>query len=285
MAWHLTLFVWVAGHMADARAACKLVLDTPDLDPLAQARALVAGGQAAFWQGDIGEAVPMLVQGRQMFHELGDKLGYGQSLVLLGLVAWEFEGLEASQRMFDEAIEIFEGLGKDAWVSLTLTGYCWIFMLSDRYEGMSDKFERSVELATSIGADLTLGMSYGNLGMLRLWEGKAEEGLAYQLKGIKPLAAADHAAAVSYTMLNASECLAALGRSEDAAALVGLSKGLLDQLEVLPISLMDARRARVEEGLRQEMGTAAFDAAIARASELSVEDGLRLMEANIPASA
>jgi predicted ATPase len=283
MAWHLTLFTWVAGHMADARAACKIVLETPDIDALSRARALVSGGVAAFWQGDIGEAVPMLVEAKGLFETLDDELGYAQSLIVLGMVAWEFQGLDASKEMFDQAIETFEKLGNDAWVSLTLTAYCWIFMLSDQHEGMTEKFEYGVELAQELGAELTLGMSYGNLGMHRLWQGRADEALAIQMKAIKPLAAADHTAAISYTLLNTAEVLAALGRCEDAARLVGLSVQLLDQLEVLPISLMEARRVRVGDELRKEMGADAYEAAVAAGTDLGIDEALQLMAANIPA--
>jgi hypothetical protein len=154
-------------------------------------------------------------------------------------------------------------------------------MLADNNEGMTPHLERAVRLADQLGAELTLGMSYGNLGMQRLWQGHPDEALELHVRAIQPLIAADHTATISYTLLNSAEALWKTGQPDEAAKLIGLSQHLLEQLKVLPISLMETRRARIEHDMAEEMGQAAFEAAVSQGAAMSIEEALGLMRAGI----
>lgn len=282
MAWNLVLFTWVAGHMGDARRACQLVLQFPDIDTRTRAYALGAGGAATFWQGDVGEALPMVVQARALFEEIEDPLGEALCLLLIGMVTPEIEGIDAAEKRLTQAVAILERIENRGWLALAMTAYCWMLMLAGRHEGKTELYERAVEMASDMGAELTLGMSYGNLGQHRRWQGRLDESIELQMRAIRPLVAADHVAAISYTFLNASETLVALGQREDAARLIGLSEALLEDLKVLPISMMEALRMRLNDQLRAEMGEV-FTAAHGEGRSLRVAEGLELIAANVPA--
>lgn len=282
MAWNLILFTWVSGHMTDARAACAAILGVPGIDDLTRARALSAGGSAAFWQGDFGEAVPAFVEAKTLFEALGDRLGYAQTLLVLGMVSPELEGLEAAKEKLVEAISIFEDMHNEGWLALALTAYCWILMLMDEHEGMTVVFERAVEVARSLGAELTYGMSLGNLGQHRRRQGRLDESMSLQLAAIRPLIEAGHEAAISYTFLNTAETLIELRRLDDAARLVGLSEAILEELQVLPLTLMETRRARVAATLAQSMGAEEYEMANKEGRALTIDQGTEVIVANQP---
>lgn len=285
MAFNLTMFSWVRGHLIDARRAAEAVLEAPELSPLARAQALAAGGAATFWQGEIGEAVPSLVQAMDLFEELGERLGYAQCLLVMGMITPDLEGPDAAKKKLEDVISIFEEEGHEGWLALGTTAYCWILMMLDEHDGLTHVYERAVDVAQASGAELTIGMSLGNLGQHRLWQGRLDEALVLQTQAIKPLIASDHVAALSYTFQNTAEVLTALGQLEQAAKLIGLGEAKLEQLHVLDISLMEARRKRFAEELSDRMGEQAFEAARAAGHLMTVKQGVELMAANVPAVA
>jgi predicted ATPase len=285
MAYNLVMFSWVRGHLIDARRAAEEVLKAPELSPLARAQALAAGGAATFWQGEIGEAVPALVEAMNLFEQLGERLGYAQCLLVMGMIAPDLEGPDVAKKKLEEVISIFEDEGHEGWLALGTTAHCWILMMLDEHEGLTHVYERAVEAARASGAELTIGMSYGNLGQHRRWQGRLDEALALQIQAIKPLIAADHVAAISYTFQNAAEILTSLGRLEEAARLIGLGEAKLEQLHVLDISLMNARRQRFATELCDRMGEEPFEAARTIGRGLTVKQGVELMTTNVPAPA
>lgn len=272
MCWDLVLFAWVRNRLADARRAAELLLELPDLDEMSRARALAAGGAAAFWQGDVGIAVPMVAQARGLFEKLGDSRGEGTTLLVLGMVSPELEGPEAAKEKLVHALSLFEELGDEAWLSIGYAAYCWTLMLMDEYDGLESVYERGVELSEALGAELTYGMSLGNLGMLRAWQGRFDEALRLELEGLRRLIASGHLAAVTFTYTNAAQVLHPMGETTFAAELLGARDALHERLNVLDLSLMTKRRARVEEQLRGAMGNEAFEAAVSRGRRLSPED-------------
>ena len=285
MCWDLVLFAWVRNRLADARRAAEILLDVPDLDELSRARALAAGGASAFWQGDIGVAVPMVAQARDLFEKLGDSRGEGTTLLVLGMVSPELEGLEAAKEKLVHALELFEKLDDEAWLALGYAAYCWTLMLMDEYDGLETAFERGVELSEALGAELTYGMSLGNLGMFRAWQGRHSEALELELEALRRLIVSGHLAAVTFTYVNTAQVLQPIGESTLAAELLGARDAIHEKLNVLDLTLMKKRRDRVESELRQELGDEAFEGARSRGRTMSPEDAQRILASKLPVAA
>ncbi|HET7481727.1 MAG TPA: DUF4062 domain-containing protein [Actinomycetota bacterium] len=285
MAWDLVLFTWVHGHMTDARRACETALQDPSLDDRARAYALAAGGSAAFWQGDFGEAIPLIAQAKDLFEKIGDERGRGTTLLVLGMVAPELEGPEEAKARLVEALELFERLGERSWLAIGFTAYTWTLMLMGEYEGREDLYERSVALSREMGGELIEGMSLGNLSQLRSVQGRHDEAIRLQIEGLKPLVAAGHMGAIGYTWLNAAQLLARIGAFDDAARFMGARDALYERMNVLDLSLMEKKRAGVEEFLRAEMGDGAYEDARADGRTMSIEAARGLLTSRVGVSA
>jgi tetratricopeptide (TPR) repeat protein len=285
MLWDLVLYAWVRNRLGDARRASELLLEVPDLSDEARAHALAAGGAAAFWQGDIGIAIPLVVQGRELFEKLGNQRGVGTTLLILGMVAPEIEGPEAAKEKLVHALSLFEELGDDAWLSIGFTAYCWTLMLMDEYAGVESVYERSVKLAGDLGAELTHAMSLGNLGMLRSWQERYGEAIELQLDALRRLIATGHEAAVTYTLVNSAEILLPMGEAEAGAELLGARDSIHERLNVLGLSLTIKRRERAERELRKALGDDEFEAAVAKGASLTPNQAMALLSSKLPAEA
>lgn len=279
MCWALVLFAWVRNRLGDARRAAELLLEIPGLDDVSRAYVLGSGGAAAFWQGDFMAAIPMVAEARDLFEKLDDKLGQGTCLLVLGMVAPELEGPEEAKAKLVHALRLFEAEGDDAWLSLGFTAYCWILMMMGEFAGHEDVYERSVALSRGLGAELTLGMSLGNLGVLRSVQGRHEEAVELQLEALRRLIASGHLGAITYTYINTARVLLPLQENETAAMLLGARDALHARLNVLDLGLMNENRERVEKRLREELGDQAYEAAEERGRTLSVDAAERLIAA------
>ena len=285
MAWDLVLFAWVRNRLPDARRAAELLLQGPGLDDLGRARALAAGGAAAFWQGDIGEAIPMVAQARELFEKLGDARGEGTTLLVLGMVAPELEGPEAAKERLVHALGLFEKENDEAWLSIGYVTYCWTLMLMDEYDGLETVYERAAELAEGLGAELTYGMALGNLGMLRAWQGRHAEGLALQVTALRKLIGSGHGSGITFILVNAAQLLRPLGETVAAAELLGTRDHLHEKLNVVDLGLMKKKRSDIELQLRAELGDSAYEEASARGRELTPEDVVRMLAEKLPSVA
>ena len=285
MMWDLVLFAWVRNRLDDARRAAELLLEVPGLDDRARAQALASGGAAAFWQGDVGIAVPMVVQARDLFESLGDERGVGTTLLVLGMVAPEIEGPEEAKAKLVHALTLFEQLGDKAWLSIGYAAYCWTLMLMDEYDGLEPVYERAVELSRELGAELTYAMSLGNLGMLRSHQGRHSEALGLQLEGLQKLIATGHDGAITYSLVNSAGMLLPLGESETGAELLGARDTIHERLNVLDLTLMTKKRERIEADLRSALGDDAFEAARERGRRLDPTEAAEVLRAKIPAEA
>lgn len=285
MMWDLVLFAWVRNRLGDARRAAELLLEIPDLDDETRARALASGGAAAFWQGDIGTAIPLVAQAKELFERLGDDRGVGTTLLVLGMVAPELEGPEEAKEKLVHALTLFGDAGDEAWLSIGFAAYCWTLMLMDEFEGMEWVYERAVDLSRELGAELTYAMSLGNLGMLRSWQGRYAEAIELQLEGLGTLIASGHDGAVTFTLVNSAEILASLGEPRTAAELLGTRDSIHERLNVLDLGLMEKRRKRVEARLRADLGDKGYEAAAASGRALSAAQAASLLASRSPAGA
>lgn len=285
MLWDLVLYAWVRNRLGDARRAAELLLEVPDLSDEARAHALAAGGAAAFWQGDIGIAIPMVVQAKELFEKLGNERGVGTTLLILGMVAPELEGPEAAKEKLVHALSLFENLGDEAWLSIGFTAYCWTLMLMDEYAGVESVYERAVKLARDLGAELTYAMSLGNLGMLRCWQERYGEAIELHLEALRLLIATGHDAAVTYTLVNSADTLLPMGEAEAGAELLGARDKIHEHLNVLDLSLTKKRRERVEQELRSALGDVAFETALTKGRSMTANQAMAFLSSKLPAGA
>ena len=284
MMWDLVLFAWVRNRLGDARRAAELLLAVPDLDDGTRARALASGGAAAFWQGDVGIAIPLVVQAKELFEKLGDDRGVGTTLLILGMVAPEIEGPEEAKEKLVHALTLFGDAGDEAWLSIGFAAYCWTLMLMDEFDGMESVYERAVDLSRELGAELTYAMSLGNLGMLRGWQGRHAEAIELQLEGLYKLIASGHDGAITFSLVNSAEILTALGEHESAAELLGARDSVHERLNVLDLSLAKKRRERVETQLRALMGDLSYETAAATGRNLSPSEAAGILASKAPAA-
>ncbi|HEV7920912.1 MAG TPA: BTAD domain-containing putative transcriptional regulator [Thermoanaerobaculia bacterium] len=171
---------WFArGHFHEARRRIEEALARmTDVPPLVRARAYIAAGDAAVWQGDWGALRPRADEAVAILRNASDRRALGSALMLLGTAAAFADGdADQARRVFDEALSVARANGRD--VALALTLY-WAG-LAAQIRGDLAAARAAFEEGYQIGADLdnmpAIGHTLAVLGFVALAEGKHGEAI------------------------------------------------------------------------------------------------------------
>jgi predicted ATPase/DNA-binding SARP family transcriptional activator len=169
---------WFArGHFHEARRRTTAALEhAADADDVMRARALVAAGQAAVWQGDFGalrplveEAVSILRTGREA----------ASAWTLLGTsFAFAEHDHEGAAHAFARAEEMARKNGRDIALALTLYWSGLAAQLRGDLKTARAKFEEALAVGEATGNPPAIAHPLTVLGHLALRERKLDEALA-----------------------------------------------------------------------------------------------------------
>ena len=104
---------WYAlGYWSEGRRWLERALaDAGELGPVARARAFLALGELAGYQGASNEAIDLQAQALELFRMLGDRRGSARALVLLGQAALLQGQQERASTVTEEGLSLYRELG------------------------------------------------------------------------------------------------------------------------------------------------------------------------------
>ncbi|MCR2784978.1 MULTISPECIES: DUF4062 domain-containing protein [unclassified Microbacterium] len=280
-AWHLYLFLWIAGYLglvAGWMAELLAAADREDiaLTPRSRAIALYYVNAVRFWQQDDYDPMPGLESSRDLFHEVGDEDGAALAGVSVGLaqlarvpvpdVAAATDELERSYARFQHA--------QDTWgqaMSLVMLGR--LDLATGSPESARSRFEQSLALAQAQGERLGIVIAQNHRGWARLLSGDADGGTADFVASFELSVALGHDDGTAYGLETFVAVQAAAGNAMAAGLLLGASQRLRRRTGLGNRGAFDYHLAPLQ-ALRDAGKGEELDAAVSEGLELTVAEVL-----------
>jgi class 3 adenylate cyclase/predicted ATPase len=130
----------------------------------------------------------------------------------------------------DQALELFEGLGDEVSVALTLGNIALIAFYSSQWEKAARYLTLCAESSTKAGDLGTAASTNANLGELRTDQGRLEEAVALLVPARRTLESFGYAGATASAAAQLGRAMAFLGDSEGGLALLGSAVATLDEI-------------------------------------------------------
>jgi predicted ATPase/class 3 adenylate cyclase len=268
---------WLTSQISEgAEWFDRLLEAAPSAPPSTRGRGLAGSGFLINMLGRSREAELQLRDGVKMLRQCDDEVALAWALNFLGRAGWDSEDPHALRDVLRESADLFAGnqIGSGLFISQLLEMGVVSFLLNDRDTAlvMADEI---VAMAERVGAPNALAHAYEAIAWAD-WQNEVPSRSldAYRraLPHYRELGNRDCAA---HCLSGVAHSLAVLGRTRDAAELMGAVDALLESLSVIPPSyervlyrdasevLGDAERIARQEGRSLDC-----HAAIDRALEL-----------------
>jgi predicted ATPase len=275
--------LWAGSHIKEGRERVERALALDGAATSARARALDATAELALMMGDVATVRTRAEEAIELYSRLGDTWGKADATMSLGIGVGESGDWSAALPILEEAVESFRRLGDERRVMWGTRTLAWAHAELDELDAARTLYEGALRQARRAGNRLFEGVVLGSLSWLASSEGRIDEcaALTRQSLVIKRELADRNEIAIG--LGHAAAALAAMGRSEAAARLIGAYEALADELggsEPWVVRMRDETLARIHAtldseaiaGAREEGGKLTTDKAIAFALD-ALEDG------------
>ena len=278
--WSLYLYLWIGGYLGVVRTWSDELLDIAQgegvsLSPRARAIAEYYANAIRFWQEPEADVTPGLTLSRDLFRQAGDTFGSALTGVSLGLAllsrpvpdfAAAIGELETSHAGFAE-------IG-DAWgqaMSLIVLGR--VDMARGDMATARERFERSLEHATTQGERLGIVIATNSRGWTKLLSGDAAGARDDFAHGLDLSLALHHDEGIAYGLESFVAISAGRGDAVAAGRLLGAAQTLRRRKGILNTAAFEFYMIALE-GLRAAWQGDALDAAIKEGLDLTVAQAL-----------
>jgi predicted ATPase/class 3 adenylate cyclase/DNA-binding XRE family transcriptional regulator len=279
------------GHLREGRASAErvLALDVSELEAgtagtavgvvpaKVRARARLALGRLALWQGDSSAATPWLEQALVLGQSVGDHHTTANALNSLGVIARDQGDLERARACFEESLALMRAVG-DLGASATVLIYLGnLAVYPGDLERAAAAFTEALALFRQVGDRTNISVCLANLGEMARMRGELAEA---EVLGREALAldweiGDRRRCAEALEMLAAAAGMAQpLRQGERAARLLGTAAALR---EVLGAPQPPHQRADIEGAVaeaRVAVGEAAWAAAFTAGRTLALEQAI-----------
>ena len=176
-------------------------------------------------------------------------------------------GLTKEATHMKTALELYEELGDQLYVAITLGNLGGVLFFDSKWEQAADYFQRAVDASNKAGDLAGAAIAHVNLGELLVNQGRVEEAEALLTPAVRTLESFEYAVAAAGATLHLGRARAFLGRYDEGAELLRTAAQVLDESQTLVGSI--EARARLAEiaVLRGEVDAAAASIEEARALE------------------
>jgi tetratricopeptide (TPR) repeat protein len=257
-----------AGARLD-RAAARFAAEGDDAG---RAQVLHLAGTVAAQKGDYPAARTNYLASLDLRRRADDEAAMASVLSNLGVVA-EYDGdLEGARSYHEQALALRASSG-DRWaIAVSNTNLGMISLLQNRPSDARSAFEEAMRLNLEVGDTWMVAISHNNLGNAWRDLGELEVALEHYAEAARPFLANDDKWALAFLFEDAALCLAALGRPEAAAQLLGASDRCRDDVgSPRPAALEADLTARLAPGgVASSLDAATWRDARARGQTLDI---------------
>jgi predicted ATPase/DNA-binding SARP family transcriptional activator len=187
MLWALHWYWFARGHFHEARRRLVRGLARGvDADPVVRARALVAGGNAAVWQGDWAALRPAIDEAVSILRPTNNLRALANALLLLGCAhAFAEKNDQAARRVFIEAEEVARRNGRNVALALTLYWAGVAAVLRNDWPEARRAFGETREIGIAQHNLPAIGHGSTFLAQVALHEGNSAEAVAFLLQAFE----------------------------------------------------------------------------------------------------
>ena len=263
----LLVFWWVQGYAAEARRwSDELLTHVASMTPLSRARAQLAAGLAAAWEGDYSRGVPLLQQSLETARRVSDAGLAGIAQLALAYISPVTGATESL--LLESAADLYQ-VG-DLWaVNVALQSRADVALAGGNVQRARDLYQDSLELSNGQSDTRGQAQALVGLGFTALLGGDTGTADA-MLRQSVPLT---EQVGNPELLANALRGLAGVAVANDepvrAARLLGAAQALGAAAGTVDWPVRRRLYARVEEAVRQKLGPRGFAAAWAAGGALT----------------
>jgi len=218
-------FWHASGQMSEGRRWLEQLLVHPSSRPTSRAKGLSGLAGLAYWQGDYTTTQRSYEEALEIYRGLGDRLGEAHTLFGLSTTLIWSGDVAEGARLIDQARDLYEKLGERGEVRNILMAKGFVRWRQGDLAGARPLWEESMEIARNLGDDAEAATNQLALASLTFLEGDGSGALALAGSALEELLALKNHAGV----VMALDWIAALAASEqpyDASRLAGAAQRL-----------------------------------------------------------
>lgn len=243
----------------------------PGGQPAARARAFLAAGHLAHYQGEEARAVAHLEASLALYREIGDPWGMAVALETLGVRDEDRGDYDIATARFTEALPLFRACGEQRYYAMTHYHLGIVAYGRGELAAAATLCREGQRLAGEAGDPFGAVAALSYLGLIWTDQGRFDEAAGALLESLAIDRASGHPEGVARDVAS----LATLAQSCGLPALAARLFGVVDTL-VTPLSYAfglpeRARFERAEREARAVLGDAQFAAAFAEGQALSLD--------------
>jgi predicted ATPase/class 3 adenylate cyclase len=223
--------LWVNnGHIAEGRRRLEGALILDPSPTAARARVADAAAEMALFSDDIETLRARAEEAVAIFRQLGDQWGVADSTMSLGIGIGEGGDWERARPMIQEALDLFRESGDDRramWATRTLA---WATAMVGDRPNARILYEDALQQARAAGNRLFESVVLGSLSWLAIVEGRVQDCPALLKESLRIKIEVGDPVETATGLGHAAEALAAMGRTEAAARLVGAYEAMREDI-------------------------------------------------------
>jgi predicted ATPase len=251
--WESWWMWWTRGYLREGRLWAERTLERrDDMSPIGLARSLGVLGAMAFWQYDIGTAIPAFQEALEIFNKYKDERGSALCDLALGLMTALSGDLEEGQERIRGSLEAFLRANDRGGASMSAQALGWTHIIFETFEGHESDFQLALRLAKELNNEIDIALSESGIGWFYFKQGNESEGIRLMHKGLKDLGRLRHFASAMNVVDYAAEIALLRGRPEPALMLIGAAEAIRERIgTVIPFPLLERVAAHKREASEQ----------------------------------
>jgi non-specific serine/threonine protein kinase len=220
-------FWWTHGNVAEGRRWLEMVLPQDDgFDDDLRAGVLHAAGRLMALQGDAGRAREVLQANLEVCRRIGDPPRIAEALTGLGVVASNLQDYGQADRLWAEALTIYESLD-DRWgVARASNNLGDLRVYRGEYAAAIGHLEKAARLFGELRSALGESIALINLGRALLLLGETERAGAHFLQSLGIKTSLADKEGIAWNLEGLAGVAGASGKIDRAARLFGAAEAL-----------------------------------------------------------
>ncbi|HEX6096575.1 MAG TPA: BTAD domain-containing putative transcriptional regulator [Thermoanaerobaculia bacterium] len=275
---------WFArGHFHEARRRISAALErAPDADETLRARAIVAAGHAAVWQGDFTALRPMIDEAVSVLRTGRDA---ASAWMLLGTsFAFAENDPEGAQNAFARSEELARKNGRDIALSLTLYWSGLAAQLRGDLKTAREKFEEALAVGEATNNPPAIAHPLTVLGHLALRERKLDEALACFRRALEIFTTIDDRWGLTQVVEGIGLALLDTRDAETGTRLLAAASAAWLHMGASPGRHEESEREK-DERIREALGSDRLRVVLASGAAMSYEQMVALAKERIEQTA
>jgi predicted ATPase/DNA-binding SARP family transcriptional activator len=277
----LRIFWHIRGHFAEGRQWMQAALNASSAlgdneDGAERVKALHALGVLCHRQGDGQGSIAAWTESRTLATALGDTFGAARALGEMGNAALSAGDLDRAEALLEESAATFRGLGDDLRMSACLCNLADLHLQRGDAERALDLASQALAIDEALENRDDMANALNNLGRAELLRGRHGEAEVHFRRALDAATQIGYAEMVAYSLYGLAEIGAALGRSSQAALIIGWADAHLGEIGALLQPLESGARDQTVRALGSRLGADRVTTLRAEGAGLPMDDAVAI---------